>query len=186
MAKESKIVTDDVIKYGALAAAGLIGVKMIIASFGDAAATATVDGLDTLPPNENPFSPMFGPTQTKIQSNGYAGQGSETGYYQLMQQNYQFAPQLGLGYDPAVYAEKVYSSIGILFNSIDDIIAVFNQVPDGETVGEMAGYTLAIYGKDMIAHIRDGFLSFSWLKGGIGDGNIASIVNHVMSLPDIT
>ena len=184
MAKQNNEVVDDVVKWGAIAAVSLIGVKMIIASFGDTADTAKVDGLNTLPVDENPFSPMFGPTQTLITANNYAGQGNEQAYYQLAKTNYDYNPVLGQGFDYAVYAEKVYSSIGILFNYIDDIIAVFNAVPDQAMVGQMAGYTVAIYGKDMLAHIRDGTLSFSWLKGGIGDSNIATIIDHVMSLPE--
>jgi len=195
MAKQNNEIADNIVKWGLIAGAGLLAVKFALGSITNSADTATVEGLATLGNDQNPFSPSYTISMNQIAKEGMTPQA----YYQSLHDTYMQALnaglmdngsqfELGKGFDVAIYAEQINANIGefFLFNNVDNIKAVFNEVPDQETVGEIAGYFSYILNADLISTLRDGSLSFSWLRGGIGDTNVAEIINHVMSLPENT
>lgn len=197
-------------KIALAAAAYVVVVKPLLKTIGlDPADTNLVDSTQTQASPGNPFSPLFIPAVQWVTAKS-GGQSPST-YYANMKSAYEQSASTGLQTtfefvmplyswllpsfttptgltgdyynDVPILAEAVKGSMGAWVENTDRIKWVFSQVTSQIEVSMIAAYLSYNYGKDLLTYIRDGFLSFSWLKGGIGDANIAAIIQHVNTLP---
>lgn len=175
-----------VVTGGVVVAAYLLVVKPLLADFGlSTDQQAAVNSILSLTPQQNPFSPLFQPL-IDYEPPGFDPQAWAASAKQSYD-NLSSADQLVVNWsnaqdvEIAKAAEIVYNSRGFT-NNFDSVLQVFAAVPDKKGVAAMALYLLYNYNVDLWHFLRNG----KWYNiSGMNGVDITTIVNRVMSLPNI-
>lgn len=157
----------------------------------DSADKETVDAVNTIDPSQNPFSYLFQPAVDYYTPlyDSQAGGSAQT-YWQgyrnalLAAYGYNFPPIGTTNFDEGILAEQLYSTISFWKEpDVDLIKSIFNLLPTQFAVAGIDAYLQFNYNTDLLTFLKGGKRYLLLLQWGLTDTDLASIINHVQSLP---
>jgi hypothetical protein len=180
--------TEDLLFKVALAAgAYFFVVRPIMNELGvNPADTATVNSQINSSAASNPFSASFTPFVSQYQSNWSSSAGfTEQAYFAQFQQAYNDGQTSlnGSTSDLAVYAETINNSFGYILHDTNTVMAIFNELQYQTDVAWISAYLYYNYQKDLLSLLTNGAWTLFGLKSGLSDTDLATCINHVLSLP---
>lgn len=186
MAKDNH---DDLLLYGGLAFAAIIGVKALLKSIGiDPENTAKVQAIDQLSPDQNPFTHNW-KTNTC---------GSETSFggYDVDQWR-SLKDSVDNEDNETLYAANWVKSVELLhsafggitdiFNghNFSDVMTAFHGFNSKKDVADADSFLQANYGIALWPLLKSGYpYLFLPINNGLNDNDLAQVIDYVNTLPD--